>query len=256
MKDLHKESTDVSKLDPKHWVVTRCGKLVIVKNHSVREFSWEFADIDQPDVYRRCKRFNIDKDGFTLNHPKLDSVEDAIAEQVPYYYWIEPGNALFSILNITENESKMIFLKSNDIDLLVGNDNWTTVAKEHPAYMSFNKRLEMLQGQSDVIQTTLYMLGEDNGWLLLYAFQGNLHSESIKVSAMMFHSDPLLQMNTQSNWERHGNKTLYLAFSKKSALPNLQDSIWLNVGWNNSPFCLRSNLKISSKLVNDNREKS
>jgi hypothetical protein len=242
-------------MDPKHWVLTRCGKIVVVKNHAVRDFSWELADSDNPIVQERCRLFGIDPTQFNLNHPKIEQVDDAIAQQISYFYWTEPNDISYAILNVAANDANILLLKSSEIDLLIGDDNWTLVAKEHPANISFGKRLDMFASQSEKIKDTLYFLGEDNGWLLLYSMKANLFSESICVKGMVFHSDPMLQLNSQQSWERHGNKKLYLAFCRKGTAPHLQDSIWVNVGWPNSPQCLRSHIKISAKLVNDNRIK-
>lgn len=242
-------------LDPKHWVLTRCGKVIVVKNHAVREFSWEFADQNEPLVQERCRMFEIDPFQFTMNHPKIENVDDAIAQQIPFYYWTQPNDITYAVLNVAANDSNILFLKSTDIDILVGEENWTTVAKEHPANISFGKRLDMFAAQSEKIKDTLYFLGEDYGWLIMFSMKANFHSESICVKSIVFHSDPMLQLNSQQNWERHGNKKLHLAFSRRGSPAHLQDSIWVNVGWPNSTQCLRSHIKISEKLVNDNRLK-
>ncbi|MEE4246944.1 MAG: hypothetical protein V2I33_16145 [Kangiellaceae bacterium] len=243
-------------IDPKHWVVTRCGKVVLIEDHSVRDFKWEFVDYDDPLVQERCRMFQIDPSSFTVNHPKIENVDDAIAQQIPYFYWTKPNELTYSILNVAANESNMIFLKSSDLDILIGDENWTTIAKEHPARISFDKRLDMFRAQSEKITDTLYMMGEDNGWLILLRMKGNLFSDSIRVDGMIFHSDPQLQLNTQQNWERHGNKTLYLAFTRRNTTPHMQDSVWTNVGWPNSSQCLRSHLRISADLVNDSKIKA
>ncbi|NVJ60485.1 MAG: hypothetical protein HWE27_08845 [Gammaproteobacteria bacterium] len=247
---------NIADLDSKHWVLTRCGKIVLVKNHSSRDFSWSQANLDIPIIKERSRLFKLTEDKFTLNHPSIDAVEDAIAQQMLYYYWTKPNKITYSILNLAENESKMIFLKSSELDLLIGDENWTTIANEHPAHISFSKRLDGFKKTSDIIKDKLYFLGEDNGWLVLFRMQANLYHHSIKVCGMIFHSDPMLQLNSQNSWERHGNKKLHLAFSKKGGSSKMQDSIWTNVGWSNSNHCMLSQLRISEKLVNDNRIKS
>lgn len=249
------KASQVASLNPKHWVLTRCGKVIFIAEHSVRDFSWEFADAHDPAIQQRCLQFAIDPAYFTMNHPKIENVDDAIATQIPFFYWTDPEKTTFSILNVAENDSKLMFLKSSEIDLLVGDENWTLIAAQHPAKISLTKRLEMFRAQSDKVKNNLYFLGEDNGWLIMLRMEPNRFHNSIKVEGMIFHNDPMLQLNTQQNWERHGNKSLHLAFSKRGAESHMQDSIWINVGWPNSTHCLRSHLKISDKMVNDNRFK-
>lgn len=247
---------DLSLLNEKDWVVTRCGKVVLIGEHSVSEFSWEFADLDNPFVASRCNRFGIEQDTFNVSHPDMANVNDAIATQIPYFYWRDPGNARFSVIDVVENESNLVFLKSSDIDMLVGEDNWSPVAPKHDAIISFSKRLEFYQSQSDNVRENLYFLAEDKGWLILYRMRANSCGTSIAVDGMVFHNDPKLKGSSQVYWKLFGNKTLYLAFSQKRDTSKLQDSIRLNSGWSRSIRCLSPPVKIYDQAVNDNRFKN